>query len=200
MGTETKTLSKEALAVIDNYLSLPELGVPCPYYININNTKGLAVEVGKGTPEEIVEEAKELAHKARVSLDAKNALAFLAEHHLGIDCSGLAYHILDAESQARGEGKLKKHIGLSFIKKWRAATNINVQKFVENSKVVSPKDVRPGDFLPHTNKYGRDHMWLIHAVDLPNIYYTESSQDHGVNQDQLNINNLDKEIRRFNWF
>ena len=50
------------------------------------------------------------------SLADENLRRFLVDHNLGVDCSALVYHILDAESKARGQGPLKKHLKFPNIK------------------------------------------------------------------------------------
>ena len=66
-------LSLKAQKLIDNYLSLPFPGVEgarCPYFNNAKlHARGqLRVLIGKGTPQEIVEEAKIISIQYRAGL------------------------------------------------------------------------------------------------------------------------------------
>src|SRR3989344_4173036 len=101
---QTKTLSKNALDVMEQYLHLPfaKQHISCPYFNNKRSgiRGGLRALIGKGSPEEIAEEAKILAMKEHVLLNtlANDALKqFLVNHTIGIDCSGFVYHVLAAE-------------------------------------------------------------------------------------------------------
>jgi hypothetical protein len=113
-------LSPQAEAVINDYLTLPfpNRQVACPYY---NNRHGkvhgaLRVLVGKGAPDEIAEEALIISLRDKIdldSLDTETLKKFLVGHHLGVDCSGFAYHVLSAEVTAQGKGKLKQYLKFS---------------------------------------------------------------------------------------
>ena len=103
-------LSSNAENLLNGYFNLPfegVLGVRCPYYINKRkNTRGqLRVLAGKGSPEEIVEEAKIISIQYHLgffesgnlgTFNADTIRHFLADHGLGIECSGFVTHILRA--------------------------------------------------------------------------------------------------------
>jgi len=207
----TKTLSPEALAAIEQYLHM-KVGAATarvPYFNNKTARTKLAVRVmvGKGTPREIAEEAQTVLVKNHVSPAALtgDALAkLLADNGLGIDCSGLAYYILDAESRARGTGHLNRH--LSFVSRrgpvgkmrayLRPAENCDVKTFASdmNSRPIMMRDVRAGDLITMlgtsthdatnggmngTTNGQRDHMLVIHRIDYADgvpraLHYTHS--------------------------
>src|SRR3989344_1132631 len=103
-----KTLFKVALDTISQYENVP--------YFN-NKTLGtrgaLKAEVGKGSPEDIREEVKNIAIREKINidnLDKDNLKRFLVDHNIGIDCSGFAYHVLNEESKERGKGNLGNNI------------------------------------------------------------------------------------------
>ena len=116
-------LSTEARNIIQDYLLLPFPGqtVNTPYFNN-QRTKtraALRVLVGKGAPQEIVDEAHIISLRER--LDINNAgnedlKKFLVDQNLGIDCSALTYYILDAECRAKKLGPLKKLLKFSAVK------------------------------------------------------------------------------------
>jgi len=124
-------LSPKAQKLINDYLSLPfseVLGVRCPYFINAKKERRgqLRSLIGKGTPAEIVEEAKIISiqyhhgifdHEGNCCIckeqleefcdpkqnDGGKSLFkqklinhFLVDNNLGIDCSGFAIQILRA--------------------------------------------------------------------------------------------------------
>ena len=112
-------LSPNAEKLIEQYLNLPfddVVKVRCPYYINsrAKQRAQLRVLVGKGLPQEIVEEAKIISiqyHHGLFDCDGKCLISgmsvdgtdnppeeclkkFLVDNGLGTDCSGFVSHIL----------------------------------------------------------------------------------------------------------
>jgi hypothetical protein len=101
---------------------------------------------------------------------------FLVEHNLGVDCSGFAYHILEAENISRNGKKL-----LGAVTPWngfkrkikhllRPAENTGVSTFShsQNSIAVSESDIEAGDFISIIGtgiekKY--NHMMVIESVE-----------------------------------
>jgi hypothetical protein len=81
----------------------------------------------------------------------------LVLHNIGIDCSGYAYYILNAESISLGKGSLDKHLSFPFSKgiigkirsMMRPIENTNVETFAskENSRPIEIKDVKVGDII-----------------------------------------------------
>ncbi len=182
-------LSTETQQIIARYLSLPFphlTGVNAPYF---NNKKsdvrgGLRVLVGKGSADDIAEEALIISLRDKLDLSgmaAEEMKTFLVDNHLGIDCSGLAYYILDAELKARGKGGLKKHLHFPTVKnplrklllKLRAVENTNVKVFADNanSSVVALADIQPGDIitmLGSGKNHDRDHMVVVRELTMNN--------------------------------
>jgi len=210
-----ETLSENTLAVIEKYLHLP-LGIGCqtPYFNNRRKRVrgGLRALVGKGTPEEISEEAEILSVKDRVSIknmSEKTLKEFLVDENLGIDCSGFAYHILDAEAQARIGKKLRnivktyKGFERKIIHKFRPAENTGVSTFSneKNSIEIDIENTRPADFISIIGtgidrKY--NHMLIVENVEKTatsiKIIYIHSyawpedgAYGHGVRRGEINL-------------
>ena len=197
---QDKTLSKEALQIINSYLNLPflEKTVPCPYFNNRRaRVRGaLKVMIGKGGVQDIIEEANIFAVKEGVdlnTLDEEQLRKFLVDHNLGIDCSGLVYYILDAELKSQKKKNLKDTLDFSnqknplrkLLTKFRTVENTSVQILTDkkNSHEVKLNEVLPGDFislLGHGEKQDRNHIMLIHEVNynqkskIENLKYTHS--------------------------
>lgn len=159
---ETHTIGSKARAVIDAYLSLPLSAKPsCPYFNNRRKkTRGnLRVLIGKGSPEEIVEEAHILAKLARLPIDelpTDKVKEFLVTSNLGIDCSGFAYHVLNAFAQEKTGKNItsfvtstRRGIVGAFLAKLRPAENLGVASFRDgrNSHEISILDARAGDII-----------------------------------------------------
>jgi len=112
-------LSPKAEKLIEQYLNLPFadiVSVRCPYYINTRAKQRaqLRVLIGKGLPEEIVEEAKiislqyhqglfdcegrclvpNLPNNKTTNPPAECLKKFLVDYGLGIDCSGFVSNVL----------------------------------------------------------------------------------------------------------
>lgn len=169
--------------VIDQYLSLPFGAKPsCPYFINKrrNIRSQLRVLKGKGSPREIAEEATIDALHMRLdpaSLSTDKAKEFLVKQSLGIDCSGLAYHILDAYAREKKNKSLrsfvksnrKGFIGL-LLARLRPAENMGVATFANdrNSFSLPASKAEPGDFIVFlgTEKEPlHNHMMIITGVE-----------------------------------
>ncbi len=176
------TLSPEAKNIIEKYLSLP-LGVGCrtPYFNN-RRTKirgGLRALVGKGMPEEIAEEAEMFSIRERIGIKKIEGSAlkkFLVEHDLGIDCSGLAYHVLEAEVFAKTGKKMRAVVRpwngfrRKLVHFFRPAEGSGVSTFShsQNSIAVPESEIRAGDFISLIGtglekKY--NHMMVVESVE-----------------------------------
>lgn len=184
----SSTLGPRTLAVIHDYLALPFGTKPsCPYFNNRRaKIRGsLRVIKGKGTPKEIIEEAEISALYTRVHIEtmSKQSLKeFLVEQHLGIDCSGFAYHVLDAhahETTRRGITNYLCPINSGFVRsiinKLRPAENTGVGTFAheKNSSVISLADAKPGDIITFIGT-GKDHTYN-HILIVTTLQRTETS-------------------------
>jgi len=198
-GARPKDLSQITQQVIDDYLHLPfAQHIHCPYFNNrrLAARGNLGVMVGKGAPNEIVEEVKILALKERVDLQTLTAASlrqFLIDHGLGIECSGFVYQVLDAELKARGKGSLEEHLKWPhrnflrrLIARLRPAENTSVSVLADyaNSIAVSLADVQPGDMIIFLNagvKHDLDHVLLVEIVQ----YFNTTTLQH--NNTTLNL-------------
>ncbi len=179
-----KQLSVSAIEVINNYLNLPfqKVQIPTPYFNNKRNKvrAGLSVTIGKGSPEDIVNEATiiGLREKKKVNkLPEEELKKFLVDHNLGVDCSGLVYHVLDAELKSIKNKCLKKYLKFPNIKnplrkilaKMRTAENTNVKVLVDekNTHSVELKNIQPGDVITilASKKFSNpDHILLVKSI------------------------------------
>jgi hypothetical protein len=187
------SLSAQALKVVSAYESLPfdeVTGVSVPYFNNkrTGNRGGFRAHKGKGTPEEIVEEALIFAKQKNLNLSTltpAQVKEFLVEHKLGVDCSGFVFHILSAEARSRGitlGSRLSfahKSLLRRIIARFRLVENTSVLDFVRNSKEISLSEIAPGDIItivPPQSSSDRDHMLVILSVEGTNVTYAHSMQ------------------------
>ncbi|MBT3418857.1 MAG: hypothetical protein HN726_03150 [Candidatus Magasanikbacteria bacterium] len=230
--TDKKTLTPEALSIIDAYKGLSFGGtctVSTPY---MNNKRqqvraALRVLIGKGSSEEIVEEATLIALRENTDLtkmNEKDLRTFLIDHNLGIDCSGLVYHVLTAEYRTRYKKSLStilsfvyaKNIIRKMLSRFRPIENTNVSTLAheKNSTPILLKDISPGDLIAAIEAKGfgtPNHILIVHEVTyvdnlLSSFSYTHSLRwktddtlTHGVRQGTVTIINEDKSILEQRW-
>lgn len=227
----TKTLSNRALSVIDQYLNFKVGTAVCsvPYFNNrtVKARAALAVNVGKGSPKEIFEEVQSLLVKAHTIIDAvtpESLKKILTDNNIGIDCSGFAYYVLNAESLDEGKGSIDKH--LTFVQATgffgRIMSSFNPVKHVgvitladdKNSTPVQFKDIRPGSIitmLNDANESERNHILVIHQVEYQNFIPYKLHYSHavaypedgiygtGIKQGTVDITDITKPITEQIW-
>lgn len=155
---------------------LPEITkyIGIPYYVNSarNSLQQEAVLVGKGTAHEIALKTIEYANQDKVDLrqlSPPQIYAFQKKHRLGIDCSGLAFHLLEllypqigntlvGSDNRRGVRRLSANLLTSFP-----------------NAVPIPPDAQPqlGDLIRFDS--GKHVLFIVEA-DKKHIHYLHSSQ------------------------
>ena len=198
-------LSKNAQKAIDTYFNLPFQGVDnvrCPYFIASKSTaRGqLRALAGKGTPQEIVEEAKIISIQYGDEVFDKHGMChieegkknehlrkYLIDHNLGIDCSGFVVHILQnhyketknfnfvSDLQIVSPKKILRYL----ISKLRPIENIGVRVLANksNSEKIELGDLKTADMIimldtGPNNK--RDHILLVTDVINDTIHYVQA--------------------------
>jgi hypothetical protein len=224
----TKAVSEASFKTIAEYLHFKIGQAECsvPYFNNRRKMQraGLRAVIGKGSPREIFDEVEILGLREKITRNSwTNELLkkFMCDQNIGIDCSGLAYYILQAENRARGFGALDRHLaftGRSLLRriaaKLRPAENADVLVFSNdrNSATVPLDQIQPGDFISMTgSENDRNHILVVHAVDYQNfvptaIHYTHSiawPEDgfygHGVRQAIIEILDIKKGLTDQKW-
>ena len=228
---ESKTLSKKALDLIEQYLhfQIGDAVVNVPYYNNRTRKNRIALRayVGKGSPEDIRDELEAIILREKIerkSFSNESLKKILVDNNLGIECSGFAYHILEAESGSRNLGTISKHI--NFIKSYgfmgqilcsiRPVENCDVETFAHNSnsKIIELKDILPGDIITmqsdKSNKE-RNHILIVREVKYENstpkqIVYSHSVAypedglyNTGPRNGTIDIVDVDLPITKQNW-
>jgi len=226
-----ETLSQPALAIVKKYLELPfsNKKVNCPYFNNSRHKVrgGFRATVGKGLPEEIVEEAIIESLKQKIDLEKLNdeqIKKFLVDNNLGIDCSALAYYILQEELKFKKNKKIIKQIIFpntknpfrKLINHLRPAENVSVQilSHPQNSQIIKLSEIKPGDLLI-MNETGLDnkinHILIITKIKYQNnqpqnITYlhsfrwrTDGLYDHGVRKGVIEIIDNSENLLNQKW-
>lgn len=207
-------------STIDQFLGLKfgNVTVACPYFINKGNKVRAALRVnsGKGTPEEITEEAKTLAMREGVNLKQKNAdeiRVFLVDHNLGIDCSGLASQILQPKKLYFPHAKslLRK-----VLVKMRPLENTSVEVLAheKNSQETPLANVQIGDMIIMIGtgeSHDLNHVLVITNINTENAKLKELEYVHslqwksdgkyggGVRTGKILIEDISKPLTDQNW-
>ena len=195
----TKILAPRALDVIDQYIHFKVGNAVCavPYFNNrtVRARAGLRAESGKGSPKDIFDAVQEMLVKQHIppeDLAGESLKKVLADSGIGIDCSGFAYYVLNAESEELGKDAIDKHI--SFVNSHglfgkirsalRPAENCDVATLAAdaNSRVIPLAEAGPGDIITMTGgpeNGDRDHILVIHQADYQNfsafkLYYSHA--------------------------
>lgn len=229
---KTKSLTPQAQQVIKEFLHLPfkEQDINCPYFNNrrVGLRGALRVLVGKGSAKEIVEETVLVGLRDKVNtrkLSNEKLKKFMVDHNLGIDCSALAYYILDAQMKAMRKGSLRRAIKLSRVRNplrklvalLQVIKNVNTATLASsaNSKKISLKKVQPGDIIilmGYGKKKDRDHVMVVNEVEyedngLPTVVHyvhalrwnSDGKYDHGVRMGKIEIDNWGKTFLDQRW-
>jgi len=196
-------LSNKAQQLIKQYFNLPFKdidGIRCPYFNNKRRLQRgqLRVLVGKGLPQEIVEETKITSIqygdeifdcKGNCQCCGENKAGeirkYLVDHDLGIDCSGFVIHVLRAHFKEKNNYDFVKNIHISskrnflryLISKLRPIENIGVKTLAKDKnseKIEKIHNTKTGDIIimlqsGPNNK--RDHILLVTDVKDDRISY-----------------------------
>ncbi len=173
-------LSPKAQKILDNYFNLPfegVKGVRCPYFNNarLKQRAQLRVLVGKGTPKEIIEEAKIVSIQYHAGLfdktghcclhnehtgkevNSDEVRKFLIDHNLGIECSGFVTQILRAHFQETKNIDITRKffiVSPRYFLRWlitllRPIENIGVRRYLDdhNTKQIKWDEAQAGDVI-----------------------------------------------------
>ncbi len=226
----TRTLSTEAQKVIQAYEQFC-LGGACvriPYFNNkkTGSRRALPSQIGKGNPKEIEDEILLTLKKTPATLgkiSPQNLTDIMVAESIGIDCSGYALYVLDAESRSRGKGSIDRHLSfplagnifMRILAHIHPSTNTNVATFAhpKNSSEIKLTEVMPGDIITilNTTQSERNHILIVTNVDYQNfvptaIYYTHSiawpsdgTHNHGIRHGKITITDISRPLNDQQW-
>jgi len=227
----SKTLSAEALTVIDGYLYFKLGAAVCsvPYFNNrtVRARAALRARIGKGSAAEISIEAETILVKNHVqiaTLADESLKKVLVDNNLGIDCSGLAYYILEAENRSRGYRSMRRQLTPTnrttlvgrLLFRWRTVQNCEVTTFASdhNSHPIILSSIQPGDLITMTGDAEEpecNHVLIVHQVDFRDatpfeIHYThavaypeDGLYGHGVRQGTIRITDTTRPLADAQW-
>jgi len=155
-------------------------------------TKRFSNYAGKGTPEQISRALIKAASRQQFNLKTASAdeiKDFMIKQGIGIDCSGLVYHALDAHLKDIGRSSLDHFIIVRnnflgrldrFIqrKRWvRRCSAATLTNDLNTIKIERAKDIQPGDMirLTHSDWEGK-HIAIVTSISPTEIKYAHSSE------------------------
>ena len=210
--------------LIDKYLNLPlgDKSVPCPYYINTRNLKmGLRVLIGKGTPDEIVQESliyEKLRGANFNDMSVEKIRDFLVKRHIGVDCSGFVLHVLDTWLRSKHKKHIWKYLHFPhqgfyrFVaRKLRPVENIGAYMLTndENSSEISNlNNILPGDLIRSKGLKGGYHVMVITEVNIndgkvSSFKFYQSTRwygnNHGVRSGIVKIKDSSLDLTKQDW-
>ena len=148
---------------------------------------------------------------------------FMMDKKIGVDCSGLAYHILNKESAERGLEGLSKKIKFvraksltrKIVARLRPARNIDVQTLSddENSKEIPLSAIRPGDFIAILSKNKEkefNHILVVVSAlyergiakkftYIHSIEWKEEKDENGVRFGQVYVTSATNSLESQDW-
>ncbi|WKZ31197.1 MAG: ATP-grasp domain-containing protein [Candidatus Dojkabacteria bacterium] len=220
----TKELPTEVQQYIRKYFELPINGVlvTTPYFRNVKRVRAeLRVLVGKGTPEELVEETLIYAKLRGFELRGKTAeeiREFMMEQGLGVDCSAFVAHTYNYYMRVTESGSLwakakypNKGFYRNFIRMLRPVENLGAEILtnLENCDKIELAQIEPGDLIRMKGLKGGDHLALVYAVqydqsDRPTKFtYVHSisryGKANGVRFGDVIINDANGELKDQEW-
>ncbi len=228
---QIELLSQHAFRVMNGYVELPfpNKKVNCPYFNNKRHQihGSLRVHIGKGSPDDIIEEAIIEALKRKINLNdltEEETKKFLVDNNLGVDCSALVYHVLQQEVKNKKCHNLANCITFPDIKnpirKLIARirnvenTSVSVLAHGKNSQKININKIKPGDLivmLETGHDHKMNHVMLIFKTETfdgqtKKIYYvhsfhwsSEGKYNHGVRKGTIEIIDDSEDLLNQKW-
>jgi hypothetical protein len=178
------------------------LGIP--YYINRpGQFQQNNVYAGKGNIQQIIDETKRLAKQQGLDyqhLSAKQIYLLQKKHHIGIDCSGLAYHLADFYHQLLFDNSIEPYLVGTDNKRGVRRLSAHLLTSPPNSLPISSySSIRPLDFI--RLRQGR-HVAVIVGFSNNLITYLHNSRHtkiRGVHLATIQITDPAKPLNLQKW-
>lgn len=177
IGPKTKALLNEYLHF--SFAGSPAVSLPYSNNKIGKRLAGLRAFTGKGTPDDIRTELQIFSLSSKINpskMTADEFKKFLVEKNLGIDCSGLVFHLASAMCKDNGLGRLpglivfsaKENFLRRLARRIRPAQNADVIVFSspENSRQIEADEVEAGDIISMiSEEKARNHVIFITGVE-----------------------------------
>lgn len=165
--------------------------VAIPYRINIPPIEHPARQ-GKSSPEVILKQLYEDAREQGFDLkkasveSVEEVRGFMRKNHLGLDCSGFVYRMLDFLVQ-EAKGKPLTKLGFDHV----GRTNVTMLTDSDHSIKIDPKDLQPGDIIKTNSLSKIPHILIVMARKDNLVTYAHSSKDSaGITKFSEDLNDI----------
>lgn len=200
--------------LLDRYLNLDIAGkkIRCPYWMNIihpglGHRKIFGPYGGKGKPHQIIQATLDTAKMDGIPLEGMSSWQvrkLMENNRIGIDCSGLAYWLLDALDRQKGGNGLEDDIlGV----KGRFLIRANVE-MLTNDEVTMPiekiAEVEIGDMI---RLHGGKHLAVVIRIkkirekvrELVYAHSTNFTWFKGIHTGRILVKDLGKDLSNQTW-
>jgi len=176
----SQSLSVQILGFINQYLQmdLGKITVNCPYWSNKIKSGSVVIrgfQNGKGAAEEIKTELQKRLPLGNLNEDLLTSLyiqKFAKKERIGIDCSGLAFRVLEELARLRYKNYPVDNLTQVFPE---GITRVNVKKLTDIAyctQINDLKEVQTGDLI---RMMGGKHVVVIIKSENNLITYIHSS-------------------------
>jgi len=181
----------------------PYLGIP--YFINNpkNKDQDSDAKVGKGNFEQIAKLTIEKAKSTGTDLlnaTPKQIYQFQKKHHIGIDCSGLVYHLLNTLSIYLLNQNLDSILVGTDDKK--GVRRLSARMLTSSKNAIQINDyqkIQTGDLI--LMDQGKHVLFIIEKVDnkINYIHSSQKTKTRGVHLGQITISDYQKTLDQQTW-
>jgi len=181
----------------------PYLGIP--YFINTpkNKDQDSDAKVGKGNFEQIAKLTIDVAKSSGTDLSnatPQQIYQFQKKHQIGIDCSGLAYHLLNTLSVYLFNKDLDSILIGTDNKK--GVRRLSAHLLTSPPNVVEIKDyqsIQTGDLIRMDQ--GKHILFIIEKIDhkINYVHSSHQTKKRGVHLGQIRITDSQKTLNFQNW-
>jgi len=217
-------IDEAAQKAINDYLNLDIEGkyVQSPYFINTNRKRDLRALVGKGTPQEMLMEARiweKLKGVNFLEMSEQDLKSFLSDRGIGIDCSGFVTHVLNYSYKSKhnksiwSKFKIPSYGIFSTLKYiLRPVENLGAEVItsLENCIKIDLKNVMPGDLIRSKSiKLNGHHIMIVTEVEkadnikVSKVTYVHSSphfnENNGVKYGEIVVAEENNELQLQEW-
>jgi hypothetical protein len=177
-----------------------------PYWINILKDGVITKEGvlgGKGNWQEILEATKKISKEKNVDISnfsPKDLYNFQKKHRIGIDCSGLVFHILDAFDKYNGQdGILTKVIGTDNKYGVRRVSVKMLTSPINSIQINDYDQIKTADLIRIDE--GRHLLFIIEKNKnvISYVHSSDRTQIRGVHYGQIEIIEPQKPLNFQKW-
>lgn len=219
-------ISKSAQKKISEFqkLHIGTKRVIAPYFMNLKGQKGgLRVMVGKGSPQEILQEVKVWSQVKGFNIkraDEKQIREFMISMGIGIDCSGFVVYVLNEELKERGLKSIWNYLKFTnrspfarLKRLLRPVENIGANLLTSDEnciRIENLDEIRPADLIRAKGKQkNAHHVAIITEVEkddegnLISFQYAHShrfyEEENGIRIGTVTIVDKKKSLKDQKW-